>query len=100
MADEVARKQQYEYNKVCQFIYLLDYLSQYLNFQNSNLVLQVDYNLTDRRNRDEPTGEVMPLNRDILTGVKMGDKFQRAAAPAEKKNTAKKLVLQLFFRCK
>lgn len=53
------------------------------------MVLQVDYNYTDRRSRDEPTGEVMPLNRDILTGVKMGDKFQRGAAPQEKKQTKK-----------
>uniref|UniRef100_A0A914ZDG7 U5 small nuclear ribonucleoprotein 200 kDa helicase n=1 Tax=Panagrolaimus superbus TaxID=310955 RepID=A0A914ZDG7_9BILA len=72
MADEIARIQQHDYR------------------QNSNLVLQVDYNYTDRRSRDEPTGEVMPLNRDILTGVKMGDKFQRGAAPAEKKQTNKR----------
>uniref|UniRef100_A0A0N5ASB3 U5 small nuclear ribonucleoprotein 200 kDa helicase n=1 Tax=Syphacia muris TaxID=451379 RepID=A0A0N5ASB3_9BILA len=63
MADEIARVQQYEYR------------------QNSNLVLQVDFNFTDRRGRDEPTGEVMPLTKAILSGVKMGDKYQRAKAP-------------------
>ncbi|EJD74040.1 U5 small nuclear ribonucleoprotein helicase [Loa loa] len=64
MADEIARVQQYEYR------------------QNSNLVLQVDFNFTDRRGRDEPTGEVMPLTKEVLAGVKMGDKYQRAKAPA------------------
>ena len=73
MTQEIARSQQYEYR------------------QNSNLVLSVDYNLTDRRARDEPTGEVMPLNRDLLRGHKMGDKYRRQAAPAEKKG--KRFVL-------
>lgn len=54
--------------------------------QNSNLVLQVDYNYTDRRGRDEPTGEVMPLRPDMLTGSKMGDKFKRENRPDEKKS--------------
>jgi pre-mRNA-splicing helicase BRR2 len=67
MTDQIARSQQYEYR------------------QNSNLVLSVDYNLTDRRARDEPTGEVMPLNRDLLRGQKMGDKYRRQMAPSEKK---------------
>jgi pre-mRNA-splicing helicase BRR2 len=67
MTDKIAQSQQYEYR------------------QNSNLVLSVDYNLTDRRARDEPTGEVMPLTRDILSGQKMGDKYRRQTAPAEKK---------------
>jgi pre-mRNA-splicing helicase BRR2 len=85
MADEIARIQQYEYR------------------QNSNLVLQVDYNLTDRRARDEPTGEVLPLTKDILTSqrYKMGDRYHRATAPGEKKS--KKLVcflikIKVFFR--
>lgn len=58
-----------------------------LLFKNSNLVLQVDFNFTDRRGRDEPTGEVMPLTKAILSGVKMGDKYQRAKAqlPDQKK---------------
>ncbi|VDN01570.1 unnamed protein product [Thelazia callipaeda] len=73
MADEIARVQQYEYR------------------QNSNLVLQVDFNFTDRRGRDEPTGEVMPLTREVLAGVKMGDKYLRSKAPAiDTKKTKKK----------
>uniref|UniRef100_A0A0M3J9S1 Helicase_PWI domain-containing protein n=1 Tax=Anisakis simplex TaxID=6269 RepID=A0A0M3J9S1_ANISI len=47
------------------------------------LVLQVDFNFTDRRGRDEPTGEVMPLTKSILQGIKMGDKYQRGKAPKE-----------------
>ncbi|KAI6238035.1 hypothetical protein M3Y99_00730500 [Aphelenchoides fujianensis] len=66
MADELARVQQYEYR------------------QNSNLVLQVDYNLTDRRRQDEPTGEVMPLSREILKGARMGDRYQGAATSKDK----------------
>ncbi|VDM50548.1 unnamed protein product [Toxocara canis] len=59
--------------------------------QNSNLVLQVDFNFTDRRGRDEPTGEVMPLTKSILQGIKMGDKYQRAKAPQiDQKKTKKK----------
>ncbi|VBB27531.1 unnamed protein product [Acanthocheilonema viteae] len=72
MADEIARVQQYEYR------------------QNSNLVLQVDFNFTDRRGRDEPTGEVMPLTKEVLAGVKMGDKYQRAKAPVIDTKKAKK----------
>ncbi|VDO21338.1 unnamed protein product [Brugia timori] len=72
MADEIARVQQYEYR------------------QNSNLVLQVDFNFTDRRGRDEPTGEVMPLTKEVLAGVKMGDKYQRAKAPAIDTKKARK----------
>jgi pre-mRNA-splicing helicase BRR2 len=51
------------------------------------LVLQVDYGLTDRRGKDEPTGEVMALSRDKLRGIKMGDKFQRNRAPVAEKKT-------------
>uniref|UniRef100_A0A0K0DLR4 U5 small nuclear ribonucleoprotein 200 kDa helicase n=1 Tax=Angiostrongylus cantonensis TaxID=6313 RepID=A0A0K0DLR4_ANGCA len=65
MADELARVQQYEYR------------------QNSNLVLQVDYNLTDRRGREEPTGEVLPLSDRVLKGMKMGDKYMRTKAPIQ-----------------
>lgn len=68
MADEVARVQQYEYR------------------QNSNLVLQVDYNLTDRRGRDEATGEVMALSDKMLRGTKMGDKYIRGKAPTQDKD--------------
>lgn len=67
MADKVARKQQYEYR------------------ENSNMVLNVDYSLLDRRARGEPTGEVMPLNPAVLKGVRMGEKFTRAKAPTTKK---------------
>ena len=55
MADEEARKAQYEYKA------------------NSNLVLQADLRLIDRRGRDEATGEVMSLQGKLL-GTKMGDK--------------------------
>ncbi len=40
-------------------------------------MLQVDFGLTDRRARDEPTGEVLALDPDKLKGIKMGDKFHR-----------------------
>ncbi|KAI1727001.1 sec63 brl domain-containing protein [Ditylenchus destructor] len=68
MADDLARMQQYEYR------------------QNSNLVLQVDYQYTDRRGRDEPTGEVLALTADSLRGQRMGDRYQRTARPTDKKD--------------
>ena len=55
MADEAARGLQYEYKA------------------NSNLVLQADLRLIDRRGRDEATGEVVSLNNK-MTGTRMGDK--------------------------
>ena len=55
MADDEARKLQYEYKA------------------NSNLVLQADLRLIDRRGRDEATGEVISLQGKLL-GTKMGDK--------------------------
>ena len=58
MADAAARSLQYEYKA------------------NSNLVLQPDRNLVDRRPRDEATGEVLSLSGK-LTGTRMGDKFVR-----------------------
>ncbi|CAF0840833.1 unnamed protein product [Adineta steineri] len=58
MADEIARRQQYEYKA------------------NSNLVLQVDKTLIDRRGRNEATGEVLSL-QGHLKGTKMGDRAQR-----------------------
>ncbi|XP_065217022.1 U5 small nuclear ribonucleoprotein 200 kDa helicase [Planococcus citri] len=58
MADAAARQLQYEYKA------------------NSNLVLQADVRLIDRRNRDEATGEVLSLVGKI-DGTRMGDKFQR-----------------------
>lgn len=56
-------------------------------------MLQVDFNFTDRRGRDEPTGEVMPLTKEVLAGVKMGDKYQRAKAPVIDQKKVKKLAL-------
>ncbi len=50
-------------------------------FQNSNLVLQADRSLIDRRPRDEATGEVLPLSTKVLTGTRMGDKAQRTKPP-------------------
>ncbi|KAK9891555.1 hypothetical protein WA026_015516 [Henosepilachna vigintioctopunctata] len=58
MADAAARQLQYEYKA------------------NSNLVLQADVRLIERRSRDEATGEVMSLVGK-LSGTKMGDKSQR-----------------------
>ncbi|KAB7500481.1 ATP-dependent DNA helicase [Armadillidium nasatum] len=58
MADQTARQLQYEYKA------------------NSNLVLQADVRLIERRSKDEATGEVMSL-AGKLDGTKMGDRFQR-----------------------
>ena len=65
MADELARIQQYEYR------------------QNSNLVLSVDYNLTDRRGREEPTGEVLPITDTQMKKMKMGDRALKSKAPVQ-----------------
>ncbi|PZC71642.1 hypothetical protein B5X24_HaOG212853 [Helicoverpa armigera] len=58
MADAAARQLQYEYKA------------------NSNLVLQADVRLIERRGRDEATGEVLSLSGK-LTGTRMGDRAQR-----------------------
>ncbi|KAJ3643308.1 hypothetical protein Zmor_026030 [Zophobas morio] len=58
MADAAARQLQYEYKA------------------NSNLVLQADVRLIERRSRDEATGEVVSLVGK-LSGTKMGDRAQR-----------------------
>ncbi|XP_043274954.1 putative U5 small nuclear ribonucleoprotein 200 kDa helicase isoform X2 [Venturia canescens] len=58
MADAAARQLQYEYKA------------------NSNLVLQADVRLIERRSRDEATGEVMSLVGK-LDGTRMGDRSQR-----------------------
>ncbi|PSN46005.1 putative U5 small nuclear ribonucleoprotein 200 kDa helicase [Blattella germanica] len=58
MADAAARQLQYEYKA------------------NSNLVLQADVRLIERRSRDEATGEVMSLVGK-LEGTRMGDRHQR-----------------------
>lgn len=82
MADELARVQQYEYRQVSNFQFSIKHLIN--TFQNSNLVLQVDYNLVDRRGQHEPTGEVMALNPDNLRGARMGDRYQRSNVPRDK----------------
>lgn len=74
MADATARSMQYEYKA------------------NSNLVLQADLSLIERRGRDEATGEVLSL-QGHLGGIKMGDKYIRARPPAldqEKEKKAKR----------
>ncbi|XP_067656314.1 U5 small nuclear ribonucleoprotein 200 kDa helicase-like isoform X1 [Haliotis asinina] len=73
MADAAARSLQYEYKA------------------NSNLVLQVDRSLIDRRARDESTGEVMSLVGKI-TGTRMGDRAQKTKPPQmeERKNKRRK----------
>jgi pre-mRNA-splicing helicase BRR2 len=42
--------------------------------QNSNLVLQADRKLIDRRDKDESTGEVLPLEAKRLKRQRMGDR--------------------------
>uniref|UniRef100_A0A8R1HT44 Pre-mRNA-splicing helicase BRR2-like plug domain-containing protein n=1 Tax=Caenorhabditis japonica TaxID=281687 RepID=A0A8R1HT44_CAEJA len=72
MADELARIQQYEYR------------------QNSNLVLSVDYNLTDRRGREEPTGEVLPITDKEMRRMKMGDRAIKSKAPVQEQKKKRK----------
>jgi len=71
MADASARSLQYEYKA------------------NSNLVLQADRTLIDRRPRDEPTGEVLTL-QGKLQGIQMGDKAQRTKPPQMEERKAKR----------
>ena len=47
-----------------------------VSLQNSNLVLQADRSLIDRRPKDESTGEVQSLSGKLV-GSKMGDRAQR-----------------------
>lgn len=49
----------------------------FYQFQNSNLVLQADVRLIERRSRDEATGEVMSLVGK-LDGTRMGDRARRS----------------------
>jgi pre-mRNA-splicing helicase BRR2 len=58
MADETARSMQYEYKS------------------NSSLVINPNKDLVQKRDRDEPTGEVLPLTTNELA-IRMGDKYQR-----------------------
>ena len=71
MADASARSLQYEYKA------------------NSNLVLQADRSLIDRRPRDESTGEVISL-QGKLTGMAMGDRAQRTRPPQMEERKAKR----------
>ena len=66
MADDEARKLQYEYKA------------------NSNLVLQADLRLIERRGRDEATGEVTSLQGKLL-GTKMGDRGKLELFDAQSK---------------
>ncbi|KAI0211862.1 Activating signal cointegrator 1 complex subunit 3 [Lamellibrachia satsuma] len=72
MADEAAISLQYEYKA------------------NSNLVLQADRSLIDRRPRDEATGEVLPLSAKVLDGTRMGDKAQRSKPPMMQEKQVKR----------
>ena len=83
MSDDIARLQKYEYQVNLSSYYWIHNSTRSL--QNSNLVLQADFSILDRCSRDEPTGEVMPLTKDMLFGDKMGDKPMLTAAPSVKK---------------
>lgn len=63
-----------------------DFILKFL--QNSNLVLQADRSLIERRGRDEATGEVVSLVGH-LGGIKMGDKYQRTKPPVSEEKKAK-----------
>ncbi|CAG9864245.1 unnamed protein product [Phyllotreta striolata] len=71
MADAAARQLQYEYKA------------------NSNLVLQADNRLIERRSRDEATGEVMSLVGKLI-GTKMGDRAQRTRPGKAEERKAKR----------
>ncbi|XP_035672627.1 U5 small nuclear ribonucleoprotein 200 kDa helicase-like [Branchiostoma floridae] len=71
MADASARSLQYEYKA------------------NSNLVLQADRSLIDRRSRDEATGEVMSLVGKMQES-RMGDRYQRTKPPLMEERKAKR----------
>ncbi|XP_072387732.1 U5 small nuclear ribonucleoprotein 200 kDa helicase [Diabrotica undecimpunctata] len=71
MADAAARQLQYEYKA------------------NSNLVLQADVRLIERRSRDEATGEVMSLVGKLI-GTKMGDRAQRTKPGKAEERKAKR----------
>lgn len=60
----------------------------WLSFQNSNLVLQADVRLIERRSRDEATGEVMSLVGK-LDGTRMGDRAQRTKPGKAEERKAK-----------
>ncbi|KAF2353766.1 DEAD/DEAH box helicase domain [Trinorchestia longiramus] len=70
MADQTARQLQYEYKA------------------NSNLVLQADVRLIERRSKDEATGEVMSLSGKLI-GTRMGDRYQRIKPQQPEKEVKK-----------
>lgn len=72
MADAAARQLQYEYKA------------------NSNLVLQADVRLIERRSRDEATGEVVSLVGK-LEGTRMGDKYERTKPNKAEERKIKRL---------
>lgn len=63
----------------------------FLRFQNSNLVLQADVRLIERRSRDEATGEVMSLVGK-LDGTRMGDRHQRTRPVKAAERKAKYVI--------
>ena len=71
MADQAARNIQYEYKA------------------NSNLVLQADLRLIERRDKNEATGEVMSLN-SRMANSKMGDRYQRSKPAKSEEKRAKR----------
>ncbi|KAJ2939955.1 hypothetical protein O0L34_g6662 [Tuta absoluta] len=71
MADAAARQLQYEYKA------------------NSNLVLQADVRLIERRGRDEATGEVLSLSGKLI-GTRMGDRAQRTKPEKAEERKAKR----------
>lgn len=95
MADEAARNQQYEYKAVSLirngfgFIVISTCFSSFHLTQNSNLVLQADTRLIERRPRDEATGEVISL-ASKLKGARMGDKYERTQPTTLKDKTKDK----------
>ncbi len=51
-------------------------------------MLQADVSQIEKRGRDEATGEVQSLSGK-LTGIKMGDLFQRTHPPSKKEQEEK-----------
>lgn len=51
-------------------------LIKFLVFKNSNLVLNPNKDLIDKVDRNESTGEVLPLTQADLS-IRMGDRYQR-----------------------
>lgn len=105
MAGVKARELQYEYKAVSYLFYASAWLHERAKrwwalfraitlLQTSNLVLQADRTLIDRRGKDEATGEVQSL-AGRLTGQKMGDRFIRTKPSAlEEKDKPVRYVVQ------